>query len=54
MARKNIILHYNIVLTFLAFLFLVTEGEPESVLVTQLPGFNDTFQSKHYAGLCSF
>ncbi|KAK6788303.1 hypothetical protein RDI58_016828 [Solanum bulbocastanum] len=50
MERKNFFLQYNIVLTFLAFLFLVTEGAPQSALVTQLPGFNGTFHSKHYAG----
>uniref|UniRef100_A0A3Q7H4N0 Carboxypeptidase n=1 Tax=Solanum lycopersicum TaxID=4081 RepID=A0A3Q7H4N0_SOLLC len=50
MARKNIILEYSIVLTLLAFWFLVTQGAPQSALVTQIPGFNGTFQSKHYAG----
>ncbi|CAN4101160.1 unnamed protein product [Withania somnifera] len=51
MARyKNICLNYTILLSFLAFLFLVTEGAPQSALVTQLPGFNGNFQSKHYAG----
>ncbi|CAN4101159.1 unnamed protein product [Withania somnifera] len=51
MARKNIFLHYNILLiNFLAFLFLVTETAPQSALVTQIPGFNGNFQSKHYAG----
>ncbi|KAM3373852.1 serine carboxypeptidase-like 20 [Capsicum galapagoense] len=51
MARKNIFLHYNIVLiSFLVFVLLVTEAAPQSALVTELPGFNGTFQSKHYAG----
>ncbi|XP_016504046.1 serine carboxypeptidase-like 20 [Nicotiana tabacum] len=52
MARKNsYFLHYNILLlSFLAFSFLVIEGVPENALITQIPGFNGTFQSKHYAG----
>ncbi|GAB4830358.1 Serine carboxypeptidase-like 20 [Ancistrocladus abbreviatus] len=30
--------------------FVLTESAPQSALVTQLPGFNGTFPSKHYAG----
>ncbi|CAH2052304.1 unnamed protein product [Thlaspi arvense] len=30
--------------------FAITESAPESALVTNLPGFNGTFPSKHYAG----
>ncbi|XP_049343810.1 serine carboxypeptidase-like 20 [Solanum verrucosum] len=50
MARKNIILEYTIVLTLLAFCFLVTEGAPQGALVTQIPGFTGKLLSKHYAG----
>ncbi|CAN4098617.1 unnamed protein product [Withania somnifera] len=51
MARKKFMVYYNILLiSFLAFLFLVTEGAPKSALVTQVAGFNGTFRSKHYAG----
>ncbi|XP_015077397.1 serine carboxypeptidase 1-like [Solanum pennellii] len=52
MARQNFILHYKLLLiaSLLTFLFLVTEGAPQSALVTQIPGFNGTFHSKHYAG----
>jgi len=55
MAKKHFVLHYNILLiSLLAFLFLVTEGAPQSALVTQIPGFNDTFHSKHFAGFVFF
>ncbi|KAK4720151.1 hypothetical protein R3W88_018489 [Solanum pinnatisectum] len=50
MAVKINFLQCYIVLTFLVFLFLLTEGAPQSALVTQLPGFTGKFQSKHYAG----
>ncbi|XP_058102547.1 serine carboxypeptidase 1-like [Magnolia sinica] len=32
------------------FLFPIYEAAPESALVTQIPGFNGTLPSKHYAG----
>lgn len=30
--------------------FIMTESAPQSSIVTQLPGFNGTFPSKHYSG----
>ena len=30
--------------------FVLTQSAPESALVTQVPGFNGTIPSKHYAG----
>ncbi|VYS58556.1 unnamed protein product [Arabidopsis thaliana] len=34
----------------LSLCFKITESAPKSALITNLPGFNGTFPSKHYAG----
>ncbi|EFH59863.1 hypothetical protein ARALYDRAFT_480041 [Arabidopsis lyrata subsp. lyrata] len=34
----------------LSLCFAITESAPKSALITELPGFNGTFPSKHYAG----
>lgn len=39
----------SILLFFLSSAFLISAA-PESALITNLPGFNGTFQSKHYSG----
>ncbi|XP_059660020.1 serine carboxypeptidase-like 20 [Cornus florida] len=39
-----------IILTYILFTFVLTQSAPESALVTQIPGFDGTFLSKHYSG----
>ncbi|GAB4827171.1 Serine carboxypeptidase-like 20 [Ancistrocladus abbreviatus] len=40
----------QISLIVVIFSFVLTESAPQNALVTQLPGFNGTFPSKHYSG----
>ncbi|CAI9107286.1 OLC1v1006605C1 [Oldenlandia corymbosa var. corymbosa] len=42
--------HCSLLVICLVLCFLLTESAPEGALVTQLPGFNGTIPSKHYAG----
>ncbi|CAN8270566.1 unnamed protein product [Cochlearia groenlandica] len=39
-----------VALVLLSFVFSTTESGPTSALITNLPGFNGRFPSKHYAG----
>ncbi|GMP90187.1 hypothetical protein CsSME_00041432 [Camellia sinensis var. sinensis] len=52
MAKITNVVNTVRVLTYivLSLSFVLIESAPEGALVTQVPGFNDTFPSKHYSG----
>ncbi|CAL5353378.1 unnamed protein product [Camellia sinensis] len=52
MAKVTNVVNTVRVLTYivLSLSFVLIESAPEGALVTQVPGFNDTFPSKHYSG----
>ncbi|KAJ0014620.1 hypothetical protein Pint_21250 [Pistacia integerrima] len=52
MAKNKFIFCNNLSLSILLlnFAILLVEAAPRNTLVTQLPGFNGTFPSKHYSG----
>ncbi|KAF1895873.1 hypothetical protein Lal_00037990 [Lupinus albus] len=50
MENTNTCLYLFLILLSISMNFVLTQSAPESSLVTQLPGFNGTFPSKHYAG----
>ncbi|WRX09363.1 Peptidase S10 [Theobroma cacao] len=54
MAKATTLGFYEVIsfCLFFSFVAVVTQSAPESALVTQLPGFADTFLSKHYSGTC--
>ncbi|CAL0304583.1 unnamed protein product [Lupinus luteus] len=49
MANTNTMV-YLLALLQISLSIVLIQSAPESSLVTQLPGLNETFQSKHYAG----
>ncbi|CAL0304580.1 unnamed protein product [Lupinus luteus] len=49
MANTNTMVYF-LVLLQISLSIVLTQSAPESSLVTQLPGFNGTLPSKHYAG----
>lgn len=49
MAKTGLIL-YGGALVLLCSCFVLTRCAPEGALITQLPGFNGSFPSKHYSG----
>ncbi|KAI4356289.1 hypothetical protein L6164_000321 [Bauhinia variegata] len=50
MARRDTSVVLYIFLLHIFLSFVISLSAPESALITQLPGFNGAFPSKHYAG----
>ncbi|CAL0302829.1 unnamed protein product [Lupinus luteus] len=50
MENTNTFLYLCLILLSISLNFVLTQSAPESSLIIQLPGFNGTFPSKHYAG----
>ncbi|BBH06828.1 serine carboxypeptidase-like 20 [Prunus dulcis] len=50
---KFFILSITVCMHMLFMSLVIVEAAPESSLITQLPGFNGTFPSKHYSGYIS-
>ncbi|XP_044467200.1 serine carboxypeptidase-like 20 [Mangifera indica] len=49
MAKTSLIFYHLWVFYFFNHVFL-SQSSPETALITQLPGFSDSFPSKHYSG----
>ncbi|KAA8543574.1 hypothetical protein F0562_021680 [Nyssa sinensis] len=41
---------FQILISYIIFCFVLIHSAPQGALITQLPGFNGTFPSKHYSG----
>lgn len=52
MAKSGLVLYGALVV--LCSCFVLTRCAPESALITQLPGFDGSFTSKHYSGYASW
>ncbi|KAE9617952.1 putative carboxypeptidase C [Lupinus albus] len=50
MENTNTCLYLFLILLSISLNFVLTQSAPENSLITELPGFNGTFPSKHYAG----
>ncbi|XP_019450474.1 PREDICTED: serine carboxypeptidase-like 20 isoform X2 [Lupinus angustifolius] len=50
MENTNTLLYLCLILLSISLHFVLTQSAPENSLITQLPGFNGTLPSKHYAG----
>ncbi|CAL0302827.1 unnamed protein product [Lupinus luteus] len=50
MENTNTSLYLCLILLSISLNFVLTQSAPESSLIAQLPGFNGTLPSKHYAG----